>query len=80
MFNQENKLNFTIAGWLRHHRLSNDLRQRDVAKVLQVSHQSINKYEHSLCKMSADSLLKLTNHYGWSLNGLIKQEGDNHVR
>ena len=79
MFNQENELSFTIASWLRHHRLSNGLRQADIAKVLQVSHQSINKYEHSLCGMSAKSLLKLTNHYGWSLNGLVKKERNNYV-
>ena len=79
MFDQENNLNFTIASWLRHHRKSNDLLQSDIAKILNVSHQSINKYEHGICRMSGDSLVKLTNHYGWSLNGLIKKKGDNHV-
>ena len=74
MFDAENNLEFTIATWLKHHSKSNDLLQKDIAKVLNVSHQSINKYEHSICRMSANSLLKLANHYGWSLNGLIKTE------
>ena len=79
MFDQENNLSFTIASWLRHHRKANGLLQSDIAKILNVSHQSVNKYEHGLCRMSGDSLLKLTNHYGWSLNGLIKKGGDTHV-
>lgn len=77
MFDQENNLNFTIATWLRHHRTSNDLKQSDIAKVLNVTHQSINKYEHSICRMSADSLLKIANHYGWSLKGLVNYDNAN---
>lgn len=66
-------LNLKIAVWLRTNRVKEKLRQEDIAKVLNISHQAVNKYETGVCKLSADTLLKLVLIFKWSIEDIIPE-------
>lgn len=49
---------------LRLFRVSNSLRQKDVAKVLGVQWQQVQKLENGITKMTAAKIWRLCDHYG----------------
>ena len=66
-------INQRLAIWLRTNRVKENLRQEDIANVLNISHQAVNKYEKGICKLSADTLIKLILTYNWSIKEIIPE-------
>nr|WP_280170613.1 helix-turn-helix transcriptional regulator [Priestia megaterium]MDH3188979.1 helix-turn-helix transcriptional regulator [Priestia megaterium]MDH3188991.1 helix-turn-helix transcriptional regulator [Priestia megaterium] len=57
---------------LKTKREENNFSQEDVAKVLNISRQSISKWENGNCYPDLDNLIKLSDLYKISLDELIK--------
>lgn len=56
---------------LRAIREDNDLRQSDIAKMLNVSQNTYSQYETGVIALTADVLIKLANYYNVSVDYLL---------
>ena len=56
---------------IREMREDNDLLQKDVAKILNISQQQYSRYESGENELSYDSLIKLANFYNTSIDYLL---------
>ena len=56
---------------IREMREDNDLLQKDVAKILNISQQQYSRYESGENELSYDSLIKLANYYNTSIDYLL---------
>lgn len=56
---------------LRAIREDNDLRQRDIAKILNVSQNTYSQYENGVIALTAEVLIKLSDFYGVSIDYLL---------
>jgi transcriptional regulator with XRE-family HTH domain len=58
---------------LRAIREDRDIKQKDVAKVLNVSQNTYSQYETGVIALTAEVLIKLSNYYGVSIDYLLDQ-------
>ncbi len=56
---------------LRAIREDNDLRQSDIAKMLNVSQNTYSQYETGVIALTAEVLIKLADYYGVSVDYLL---------
>ncbi len=56
---------------LRAIREDNDLKQSDIAKVLNVSQNTYSQYETGVIALTAEVLIKLADYYGVSVDYLL---------
>ena len=56
---------------LRAIREDNDLRQSDIAKMLNVSQNTYSQYETGVIALTAELLIKLADYYGVSVDYLL---------
>ena len=56
---------------IREMREDNDLLQKDIAEVLNVSQQQYSRYKNGENELSYDSLIKLANYYNTSIDYLL---------
>ena len=56
---------------LRAIREDNDLRQSDIAKILNVSQNAYSQYENGVIALTAEVLIKLSDFYGVSIDYLL---------
>ncbi len=56
---------------IRNLREDNDYRQKDVAAVLNVSQNTYSQYENGIIELTAESLIKLADFYGVSVDYLL---------
>lgn len=56
---------------LRAIREDNDLRQSDIAKILNVSQNTYSQYETGVIALTADVLIKLADYYNVSVDYLL---------
>lgn len=61
---------------LRAAREDRDLKQKDLAKVLNVSQNTYSQYETGVIALTAEVLIKLSNFYGVSIDYLLDQTND----
>ena len=61
---------------LRAIREDRDLRQADLAKVLNVSQNTYSQYENGVISLTAETLIKLARFYGVSVDYLLDQTSD----
>ncbi|GAB1768987.1 helix-turn-helix transcriptional regulator [Priestia aryabhattai] len=61
---------------LKRNREKNNLSQESVARELNISRQSISKWENGNCYPDLDNLIKLSDLYSVSLDELIKGDKD----
>lgn len=58
---------------LRAIREDRDIRQKDIAKILNVSQNTYSQYETGVISLTAEILIKLSNYYGVSIDYLLDQ-------
>ena len=58
---------------LRAIREDRDIRQKDIAKILNVSQNTYSQYETGVISLTAEVLIKLSNYYGVSIDYLLDQ-------
>ena len=56
---------------LRNIREDRDIKQKDVAKVLNVSQNTYSQYETGIISLTAEVLIKLSDFYGVSIDYLL---------
>lgn len=56
---------------LRAIREDRDIKQKDIAKVLNVSQNTYSQYENGVISLTADVLIKLSDFYGVSIDYLL---------
>ena len=56
---------------LRAIREDNDIKQKEVAKVLNVSQNTYSQYENGVIALTAEVLIKLSDFYGVSIDYLL---------
>ncbi|MBR5246407.1 MAG: helix-turn-helix transcriptional regulator [Clostridia bacterium] len=56
---------------LRTIREDNDLRQSDIAKILNISQNTYSQYETGVISLTAEVLIKLADYYGVSVDYLL---------
>ena len=58
---------------LRAIREDRDIRQKEIAKILNVSQNTYSQYETGVIALTAEVLIKLSNYYGVSIDYLLDQ-------
>lgn len=58
---------------LRAIREDRDIKQKDIAKILNVSQNTYSQYETGVISLTAEVLIKLANYYGVSIDYLLDQ-------
>lgn len=58
---------------LRNIREDRDIKQREIAKFLNVSQNTYSQYENGIISLTADVLIKLSNFYEVSIDYLLDQ-------
>ena len=61
---------------LRSIREDRDIKQKDIAKVLNVSQNTYSQYETGIISLTAEILLKLADYYGVSIDYLFETAAD----
>ena len=56
---------------LRSIREDNDIKQKDIAKILNVSQNTYSQYETGVISLTAEILVKLADYYGVSVDYLL---------
>ncbi len=56
---------------LRSIREDRDIRQKDIAKILNVSQNTYSQYETGVISLTAEILIKLSEYYGVSIDYLL---------
>lgn len=57
-------------------REDNDIKQKDIAKILNVSQNTYSQYETGIISLTADVLIKLADYYGVSVDYLLDRTND----
>lgn len=66
---------------LRSVREDRDLKQKDIAKVLNISQNTYSQYETGVISLTAEVLIKLSDFYGVSIDYLLdRTENPNNIR
>lgn len=66
---------------LRSVREDRDLKQKDIAKVLNISQNTYSQYETGVISLTAEVLIKLSDFYGVSIDYLLdRTENPNNMR
>ena len=58
---------------LRAIREDRDIKQKDIAKILNVYQNTYSQYETGVISLTAEVLIKLSNYYGVSIDYLLDQ-------
>ena len=58
---------------LRSIREDNDIKQKDIAKILNVSQNTYSQYETGVISLTAEILVKLADYYGVSVDYLLER-------
>ncbi len=58
---------------LRAIREDRDIKQKDIAKILNVSQNTYSQYETGVISLTAEVLIKLSNYYSVSIDYLLDQ-------
>lgn len=61
---------------LRDLREDNDLRQKDIAKILNVSQNTYSQYETGVIALTAEVLIKLADYYNVSVDYLLDRTNE----
>lgn len=61
---------------LRDLREDNDLRQKDIAKILNVSQNTYSQYETGVIALTAEVLIKLADYYNVSIDYLLDRTNE----
>ena len=61
---------------LRGIREDNDIKQKDVAKYLNVSQNTYSQYETGVISLTAEVLIKLADYYGVSIDYLLDRTNE----
>ena len=61
---------------LRGIREDNDIKQKDIAKYLNVSQNTYSQYETGVISLTAEVLIKLSDYYGVSIDYLLDRTND----
>ena len=61
---------------LRGIREDRDIKQKDIAKYLNVSQNTYSQYETGVISLTADILIKLANYYNVSIDYLLDRTND----
>ena len=61
---------------LRAIREDKDIRQKEIAKVLNVSQNTYSQYETGVISLTAEILIKLADYYGVSVDYLLDRTND----
>lgn len=56
---------------LKNIREDNDIRQREIAKILNVSQNTYSQYETGIIPITAETLIKLADYYNVSIDYLL---------
>ena len=65
---------------LRALREDRDIKQKDIAKVLNVSQNTYSQYETGVISLTAEILLKLADYYGVSIDYLLDRTNNPKVQ
>lgn len=65
---------------LRGIREDRDLKQKDIAKVLNVSQNTYSQYETGVISLTAEVLIKLSDYYNVSIDFLLDRTSDPRIR
>lgn len=65
---------------LRDIREDRDIRQKDVAAVLNVSQNTYSQYETGVISLTAEVLVKLADYYGVSIDYLLDRTNNPHTQ
>lgn len=57
-------------------REDNDIKQKDIAKILNISQNTYSQYETGVISLTADVLIKLADYYGVSVDYLLDRTND----
>ncbi len=65
---------------LRSIREDKDIKQKDIAQVLNVSQNTYSQYETGVISLTAEVLLKLADYYGVSIDYLLDRTDDPRIQ
>ena len=65
---------------LRGIREDRDIKQKDIAKVLNVSQNTYSQYETGVISLTAEVLIKLSDYYGVSVDYLLDRTDNPHTQ
>lgn len=65
---------------LRGIREDRDIKQKDIAKVLNVSQNTYSQYETGVISLTAEVLVKLADYYNVSIDYLLDRTNDPHMK
>lgn len=65
---------------LREIRIDNDIRQKDIAKVLNVSQNTYSQYETGVIPLTAEVLIKLSDYYNVSIDYLLDRTDNPEIK
>lgn len=65
---------------LRDIREDRDIRQKDIAAVLNVSQNTYSQYETGVISLTAEVLIKLADYYGVSIDYLLDRTNNPHIQ
>ena len=71
IFNNSNEVIIVQFGNLRAIREDKDIKQKDIAKYLNVSQNTYSQYETGIISLTAEVLIKLANYYDVSIDYLL---------
>lgn len=65
---------------LKNLRVDRDIKQKDVAKVLNVSQNTYSQYETGVIALTAEVLIKLSDFYGVSIDYLLDRTDNPEIK
>ena len=65
---------------LRAVREDRDIKQREIAQILNVSQNTYSQYETGAIALTAEILIKLSKYYGVSIDYLLDQTDNPHIQ
>ncbi|MBE6768058.1 MAG: helix-turn-helix transcriptional regulator [Ruminococcaceae bacterium] len=65
---------------LRAIREDRDIKQKDIAKILNVSQNTYSQYETGVISLTAEVLIKLADHYHVSIDYLLDRTNNPHMQ
>ena len=57
-----------------------DLKQKDIAKILNVSQNTYSQYETGVIPLTAETLIKLSEYYGVSIDHLLDRSNNPNIQ
>lgn len=64
---------------IREIREDRDLKQKDIAKVLNVSQNTYSQYENGIIPLTAETLVKLSDYYNVSIDFLLDRTDNKNI-